>query len=149
MAQTLTQVTCIRCEKQFPFDPTEFQSYCHIHSEDYCYKHKATYCGCLSDICKTLDDEAKLFATKQKYPWIKMDHPFVDGCAVIHCKQCEYDIDHTCSRCDKIVEKFSYSTVCYDCDDDCAPGPGDMSCCCCHRAASEEYEGDYYCDWCI
>lgn len=147
MAQQ-TQVTCTRCEKQFAFDPTKFRSHCRIEFGFYCCKHERTYCDCHSDIYSDGDEE-RYTAAKKKYPWVKIDHPFVDGAPVLHCKKCEFDIEHTCTRCGEIVEEFSYSKICYDCDEDSIPGPGDIQCCCCHRTASEEYKGFDYCDLCI
>lgn len=67
------------------------------------------------------------------------------------CYQCYHDDKYTCNQCKKIGcnnSFFSYSKVCWDCDID-SNSSGCTQCNCCHRAASEYYDGSWYCDWCI
>jgi len=58
-------------------------------------------------------------------------------------------INHTCVECNKIVQSFSYSNVCYDCDLDSRPTESEEQCAYCHRVASDEYLGVQYCSRCI
>lgn len=137
------KVTCIKCQCIFDLDVPQYYTEYHdtIAYDDLCLIHPENkYCDCI--INSYIDIKAKSDTIKQ-YPYI--------GCAlpICYCKKCKYDNEHSCSKCGVIVDEFSYSDVCKDCDYAAFPKPDETICYFCHRRASEFYKGKSYCDWCI
>ena len=127
--------TCVKCHSDFSIDATlldrvSYEDVCLLHPKDIC-------CECLIvSWSGKKNDSIKQYVS-------------IDGVVEIHCDKCKYAHAHTCAYCEDIVDKFSYGTICYDCDSDAYPSDDDKICILCHRKACEEYQGDHYCDQCI
>lgn len=120
---------CIKCGKKFTHNPAE-KTYFKHEIAPFCLQHQNDrQCDCIADTVKL--------------------YPYQDGMVVCYCNMCIDEKEHTCRKCNKVVELFSFADVCYNCDFDANPGIDDIICCSCHRKAEQQYNGDYYCDWCI
>jgi len=152
----IKKMVCVDCKKTFLYDlPDRYIAYtsiCPHPNGNHQYnidEYDANYC---------VDCDTTTYEYEYEYDTIKfISVPYyLDFRDFIHCYDCTCRDSYTCSQCHKIVHKFSYSNVCFDCDCDCDCDqettqfdPSDKQCCTCWRIATEEYNGDFYCGQCI